>query len=188
MAIRSFIALSVPDALANSLGDCAAQMAYQDKSNAVRWVDQANFHITLAFLGEQSEQDLYTLADQLDQRLHAGEVDVCVGGVSPFPEARPKLIAAMIDRSEELATIHQQTLASIAATGLKNDKRKFIPHITLGRLRHSKKPFAGVFPANFTAQATLAELLIYESNLTPQGAEYEALFRFPLDPLDFYEV
>ena len=68
MAIRSFIALSVPDALANSLGDCAAQMAYQDKSNAVRWVDQANFHITLAFLGEQSEQDLYTLADQLDQR------------------------------------------------------------------------------------------------------------------------
>ena len=68
MSIRSFIALAIPREMANALGDAAAKMAYQDKSNAVRWVDQANYHITLAFLGEQEEQTLETLAEKTQLR------------------------------------------------------------------------------------------------------------------------
>lgn len=54
MTIRSFIALPVSKDIANELGDLAAKMSYQDKSNAIKWVNQENYHITLAFLGEQS--------------------------------------------------------------------------------------------------------------------------------------
>ena len=52
MPIRSFIALPIPVEMANTLGDLSAQMAYQDKSNAVRWVDQENYHLRIAFLGD----------------------------------------------------------------------------------------------------------------------------------------
>ena len=69
MTIRSFIALPIPQDAANELGDLAAKMSYQDKSNAVRWQDQENYHVTLAFLGEQEEEDLERLVESLDQQV-----------------------------------------------------------------------------------------------------------------------
>ena len=69
MTIRSFIALNVPEEATNQLGDLAAKMSYQDKSRAIRWVDQENYHVTLAFLGDQTQQDLENLAERLDQSL-----------------------------------------------------------------------------------------------------------------------
>jgi len=69
MTIRSFIALPIPIDTINEMGDLAAKMSYQDKSGAVRWVDQENYHITLAFLGEQEQDDLEVLAEKLDECL-----------------------------------------------------------------------------------------------------------------------
>ena len=88
MSIRSFIALAIPREMANALGDAAAKMAYQDKSNAVRWVDQANYHVTLAFLGEQEEQTLERLAESLDEQLPQSSLPLQVSHFSPFPESR----------------------------------------------------------------------------------------------------
>ncbi|NND82582.1 MAG: RNA 2',3'-cyclic phosphodiesterase [Gammaproteobacteria bacterium] len=188
MAIRSFVALSIPQSMANALGDCAARMAYQDKSNAVRWVDQANYHLTLAFLGDQSEQDLESLADQLDQHVQNSEFEMCVQHLSPFPESRPKLIAAMIKRDPALLELHQQVISSIISANLKVEKRRFIPHITLGRFRHSRNHFAGGIPGTVDACGEVTELSIFESTLTPSGAEYDALYRFPFAQYEFDEV
>lgn len=187
MAIRSFIALSIPETMANTLGDCAAQMAYQDKSNAVRWVDQANYHITLAFLGDQSEQVLDQLAEDLDRHVHRGSVDISISRLSPFPESRPKLIAAMVAPCDELESLQKQAMNAVFASSIRLEKRRFVPHITLGRYRHSRNHFAGVIPMNIDARDEVAELALYESVLTPNGAEYEALFRVPLNEFDSYE-
>jgi len=94
MSIRSFIALPIPKETANQLGDMAAKMSYQDKSSAVRWVDQENYHITLAFLGDQRESDLESLAEQLDYQLTVHEIQLVLTHLSAFPETRPKLLAA----------------------------------------------------------------------------------------------
>jgi len=188
MAIRSFIALAVPQEMANALGDCAAQMAYQDKSNAVRWVDQANYHITLAFLGDQQEEKLEQLADRLDKLLHCGELELAISHLSPFPESRPKLIAAILKRSEQLDVLHSQVMSAVIASDIQTEKRRFSPHITLGRYRHSRNHFAGVIPAGIKAAGEAIELSIFESQLTPSGAEYEAIFRFPLNEFEFDEI
>lgn len=185
MSIRSFIAIPVPREMANALGDVAAQMAYQDKSNAVRWVDQANYHITLAFLGEQNEDDLEQLAEQLDHYLPQTAFDISISHLSPFPESRPKLIAAMVNKSEPLIDLHKQVTSSLLASPINPDKRRFMPHITLGRYRHSKNPFMGAIPPAIEASGELNEVTLYESTLTTKGAEYEAMFRFPLDPFEF---
>jgi 2'-5' RNA ligase len=182
MSIRSFIALTLPTAMANVLGDASAKMAYQDKSNAVRWVDQENFHITLSFLGDQNEHTLELLAEQLDEHLpHAG-IPLTISHFSPFPESRPKLIAAMIKSTEELRQIHHQVQSALLSAAVSLEKRRFIPHITLGRMRHSKNHFAGSVPMSIELSGVVDEVVLFESILTPQGAEYEALFRFPLEP------
>ena len=192
MTIRSFIAIPIPQAMADALGDVAAQMSYQDKSNAVRWVDQANYHLTLAFLGDQPMQDLELLAQSLDEHLTENSLTLQIRRLSPFPEGKPKLIAAMIERNDALRELHQQVVASMNASPVEVDKRRFIPHITLGRYRHSRNPFAGGIPPIGEISGEVDEVTLFESTLTTSGAEYEAIFRFPLDQqgyeLDNFEV
>jgi len=181
MTIRSFIALPIPKETANELGDIAAKMSYQDKSGAVRWVDQQNYHITLAFLGEQEEVDLERLADQLDQHLTQHQFAATLSRLSPFPETRPKLVAAMLKKSMDVKHLHQQVISAIHSADLVYDKRKFIPHVTLGRYRHSKNVYAGTIPMNALFDTVIDEVVLYESVLTTSGAEYEPICRFPLD-------
>jgi 2'-5' RNA ligase len=180
MLIRSFIALSVPREMANALGDAAAKMAYQDKSNAVRWVDQANYHITLAFLGEQEEQTLDQLAESLDASLPQAGLPIEVTHFSPFPESRPKLIAAMIANTPELKQVQQCAANAVQGCGISFERRKFIPHLTLGRFRHVRNHFAGTIPMSMRLSGEAEEVVLYESVLTPSGAEYDPIYRFPL--------
>lgn len=184
MTIRSFIALPVPHETANELGDVAAKMSYQDKSNAVKWVDQENYHITLAFLGEQSESDLESLAEQLDEHILQHEFLLNLSHLSPFPETKPKLLAAMSEKSDDLRLLHKQVVSSLYAAGMTYDKRKFLPHVTLGRYRHTRNQFAGTIPMNVSYEAFIDEIVLYESILTSSGAEYEPIYRFPLDQFD----
>ncbi len=185
MSIRAFVAIPIIGDHANVLGDCSAKMAYQDKSNAVRWVDQSNYHITLAFLGDQNEGALEELAERLDEVLPEQGFQVPITHLSPFPESRPKLIAAMLEKTQDLVELQNQVINSIMATSINFDKRKFLPHITLGRYRHSRNAFAGGIPNNLDLMLDINEVIIYESILTPTGAEYEPLFRLPLDELDW---
>ncbi|MFQ3245790.1 MAG: 2'-5' RNA ligase [Chitinophagales bacterium] len=188
MTIRSFVALPIPRETANQLGDVAAKMSYQDKSGAIRWVDQENYHITLAFLGEQQQTDLEALAEQLDYHLRQTEFRAVLSHLSPFPEARPKIIAAMMDKSDDISCVQRQVMNAIKSTMLLINKRKFIPHVTLGRYRHSRNAYAGGIPMNVSFEALIDEVILFESVLTTSGAEYEPIYRFPLDNyLDQYD-
>lgn len=185
MTIRSFIALSVPEEVSNQLGDLAAKMSYQDKSGAVRWVDQENYHLTLGFLGDQSVDDLESLAESLDQSLQQPEFTSHISMISPFPETKPKLMAAMVDKNAEMLSLHRQVISAVNSIGMAINKRKFIPHITLGRYRHSRNEFSGAIPTNLECELYFDEVTLFESTLTASGAEYEAIYRFPLDLMDY---
>lgn len=187
MSIRSFVAIPIVRAVANSLGDCSAKMAYQDKSNAVRWVDQSNYHITLAFLGDQEIDVLEELAEKLDETLPETSFTVPITHLSPFPESKPKLIAAILEKDVDLLALQQHVISAIFSSSISYDKRKFSPHITLGRYRHSKNQFAGGIPLNLDLSVDINEVSIFESILTPHGAEYEAMFRVPLNEFDYHE-
>ena len=188
MTIRSFIALPIPKDTADELGDVAAKMSYQDKSNAVRWVDQQNYHITLAFLGEQEEQDLEHLIETLDEQITQNEFLATLNHLSPFPESKPKLIAAMVDKNHALLDLQQQTVSALRRVGMLIDKRKFNPHITLGRFRHSRNQYSGAIPALGSIELVAEELVLYESILGASGAHYEALVRFPLEQYSYDEL
>ncbi len=183
--MRCFIALTLSDDARDALGDVTAKMLYQDKSNAVRWVDQENFHVTLAFLGELNNDEVERLADELDNSLSSFGAESVIAGLSPFPEAKPKLIAAMLSPSDGLVDLHQQAVSAIKMSQLNYDKRRFIPHITLGRIRHSRNQYSGSIPLAFNLPVEFDEVVLYESRLGPDGAQYEAVFRYPLEIFEF---
>ena len=172
MTIRSFIALPIPTETVNELGDMAAKMSYQDKSGAVRWVDQENYHITLAFLGDKNQEDLELLAEKLDENIIQPEFQLSLTHPSPFPENRPKMLAAMAIKNNGILDLHKQVISSIKSIDMVIDKRKFIPHVTLGRYRHSKNSYAGDIPINVSFETVIDEVVLYESVLTSSGSEY----------------
>jgi len=124
------------------------------------------------------------LADQLDHSIQQISFEASVKHLSPFPEGKPKLIAAMLDRNDSLRELHQQVMSAVNISGIELDKRRFIPHVTLGRYRHTRNSFSGAIPMNISCEFILDDVVLYESNLTSSGAEYEPIFRFPLDDYD----
>ena len=178
--MRTFIALSLAESSQDALGDMSARMAYQDKSNAVRWVDQQNYHLTLAFVGELDQRDTELLIHNLESDLQSYGVSGEVSGLSPFPTARPKLIAAMVSANEGLLDVHQQVVSCLTSSSIAFDKRRFAPHITLGRLRHSRNAYGGLIPISQQLDIEFDGIVVYESILSHQGAQYEPLFTYPL--------
>lgn len=184
MTIRSFIALSIPSGTADELGDLAAKLSYQDKSNAVRWVDQENYHITLAFLGEQEQDDLELLAEKLDENLTQSEFRLSLTHPCPFPDNKPKLIATMAKRNDEIDAIYRQINSAIKSVNIAVEKRKFTPHITLGRINY-KSTYAGKIPLNVSYETIIDEVVLYKSVQARSGSEYDPIYRFPLDEVPY---
>jgi len=94
----------------------------------------------------------------------------------------------MVDRNEEINNVYRQVMSAIKSVDMPIDKRKFIPHVTLGRYRHSKNTYAGNIPLNVSFDTVIDEVVLYESVLTSSGSEYEPIYRFPLDNYEYGEV
>jgi 2'-5' RNA ligase len=183
MPVRSFIALPLPEPVAAALGDDAARLASQDKDGRVRWVGEENYHVTLAFLGDIDEPVLDDLAIELENRLAGfGEVDIRVESVALFPYGkRPRLIAAMIEASDQLQTLHKLVLKAVRRLPIPQEKRRFHPHVTLGRLRTGRGRSLNIPPASVSQQGTVDVATVYESTLTARGSIYDPLYEIRLD-------
>lgn len=185
MSIRSFVALPVPERIAADLGDTAARLACQDKDGRVRWIDEENYHVTLAFLGEVDSQTLDDLALDLEGSLGAsGPVDLKVDSVALFPWGRrPKLIAAMLEVSPRLQELHDAVVRAARRLSIPVEKRRFHPHVTLGRLRAGGTRRIEFSSARVELKGVASEVMIFESTLTASGAIYDSLYEIPLDML-----
>ena len=181
MFIRSFVALPLPNDFSLLLGDEASRLSYQDKNNNVRWVNEQNYHVTLAFLGDIESSQIDYLATELDHFLQADQVQLELSHLSPFPERSPKLIAAILNKTDTLLSVYEQTKKAINSTGIQIEKRKFMPHITLGRFRTPGRRRQIISSNLFNAHAQINTVVLYESILTANGAEYQPMYEFGLN-------
>lgn len=176
--IRAFVGLRVPENLSAQMNDVSATLASQDRGQ-MSWVAEDNYHVTLLFLGEQTERWLEDLAELMDADIDLPVQKMRVSNIMPFPERSPKLLAAMLEPTEALSRLHQQIKLAAKKLGYVAEKRRFRPHITLAR----KFPSTGqlMIPSvEKSVEDTATELIIYESKLSASGAEYYPIFEFDL--------
>lgn len=177
-AIRAFVGLKLPEHLSSHLNELAAVLSPQDRGQ-MSWVAEENYHVTLLFLGEQSARWLEDLAEKMDSDVDLHAPQLSLTGVTPFPESSPKLLAAMLEPTDSLQRLHNQIKAAANALGFVPEKRRFRPHVTLAR----KFPRSGQLMIPTLSNKVYDEatqLLIYESQLSPSGAQYYPLFEFDL--------
>src|SRR5580704_2532452 len=93
---RTFIAVDVGDGIRNNA--IALQKGLAKTGAEVNWVTSESMHVTLLFLGEVDDRELYTICRTVKE-VATGEpaFPLRVSGVGAFPTARrPKVVWAGI--------------------------------------------------------------------------------------------
>ena len=149
-----------------------------------RWAPIENQHVTLKFLGSVPE-------DRLDGIVDAGAGvagvtapgTLSLGGLGTFPGGKRMRVlwVGLIDPLDLLAGLASRLDQALEPLGFEPEKRAFTPHLTLARFktpRHLDGPLSALeLPAE---PFELSEVALYRSHLSPKGARYEALQRWPL--------
>ena len=184
MKIRSFISLDLPLSLRHELSGHAKLIAGQDKRQQIRWMPPESYHLTLVFLGEVESAILSGLQFALEQKLEAAvSIPLTISAVTPFPFSRPRIAAALVEHTKKLLQLQRALLNCVRKFGITPEHRRFVPHVTLGRL----KPHAGKtidFQArNILLSGIAGSVTLFQSELTPDGAFHTALAEIPLRTL-----
>ncbi|SMH34673.1 RNA 2',3'-cyclic phosphodiesterase [Maritimibacter sp. HL-12] len=178
--MRAFIALDLPDVLADALTRLQAGLTVG------RVLPEENLHLTLAFLGEISEPQARDVAELLAS-LRLAPVRIELGGLDLFGGRRPGALV-IAARGEGLAPLHDKVAHAVRDAGVTLGRRRFRPHVTLARLprdmpardRARLGEFLALNGAVKLPPALAESLTLFRSHLRAEGAIHEPLAEFPL--------
>ncbi len=190
--IRCFIAIEITDSVRRSLAELQEDLAAQVPRRAVRWVDPENIHLTLKFLGDTDATAIEGIGKRLEVAAASFEpFAVQLGELGCFPNPRrPRVIWVGVNANPvtDSGDIGQQPLPGLqrrlerglVELGWPAEKRRFHPHLTLGRVRDSKAVVAARLPwghKRVRGQQSVEALCLFQSDLRPSGAVYTVLKR-----------
>ncbi len=125
---RLFTGLELPPAVASQLS------LYRGGLGGARWIEPSDYHVTLRFLGDvdgPTANDAFRhLAD-----IARGPVAVGFSHLDSFGGGKPRAIVARVTPSRELNELQAEHERLMRRLGLPPEGRKFVPHVTLARLK-----------------------------------------------------
>ena len=177
MKIRTFLAIEHSQTVRNKLSAYVELISGNDKLQQIRWLPKENYHLTLAFLGNVEYVLISSLQLKLEQNLSSKKtVPFRFSEITPFPfSGTPKIAAAMLEHSEELMQLQHNTAKCVRAFGISFERRRFTPHVTLGRLKYRSRESIAFQPQQIFLEGVSEKVVIYQSELTPKGAVYSVL-------------
>ncbi|WP_251342293.1 RNA 2',3'-cyclic phosphodiesterase [Haloplanus halophilus] len=183
--MRLFVSVDV-DPLADGIAD--AQHRLPD-AGGLRFVDPADAHVTLKFLGEVDPDRLDALDAALSTAVADAGVDpftLTLGGYGVFPSLEYISVVWVGARKggPELTRLHEAVERETTGLGFDPADHEFTPHVTLARMDDARGKAAVqrvVREADPTVGSVdVREVRLTESTLTDDGPEYETVERYPL--------
>jgi 2'-5' RNA ligase len=184
--MRAFIAIALPDEIHRELA--RQQAAFRAACPDARWTRAEGIHLTLKFLGEISEPQVKQVTAALAPLGNFSRFKVEVKGFGCFPDARrPRVFWAGVAAPPDLARLATGVEDAMAPLGFEREQRTYNPHLTLARFNNPRPQprlqeaiamQAGVSLGQFEA----SEFFLFESRLSPGGAEYRKVARFSEKP------
>ena len=179
--MRAFIGIEVTDELRAALTDAQKKLARCPAR--VKWVHPENVHLTLKFLGDVDEPTVGRVKAAMADTAGGGPFAFAVQGLGIFPpRGTPRVIWAGVSDGADAATKLQARLEdALRPIGFGNE-RSFVPHLTIGRVKDPKgaRELTAMVERDANKRfglCTAAEMVLFESTLTPQGAIYTAVVR-----------
>lgn len=154
--------------------------------SGARWIDPSDYHITLRFIGDVDTTTANEVVSNLDQLTNSVSFPIRITEIGCFGGEKPRALYAAVEPSEELKRFQAAHERVIQRAGVAPEGRKFVPHITLARLRGTASGEVAQFlaeaprfePLNFTP----SQFVLYSSRDSVGGGPYVIEETFPLSP------
>jgi RNA 2',3'-cyclic 3'-phosphodiesterase len=177
---RLFTALEIPHDAALSLSLLRGGLP------GARWIDAENYHITLRFIGDVEGHVADEFANALD-RVRRAPFHLELTGVGQFGGKKPHSIWAGVSPKPELVQLQAEIERICQRLRLPADPRKFVPHVTLARLRNADVADVALYLAgrgNFsTMPFRVGRFVLMSSRDSVGGGPYVIEEAWPLDAL-----
>ena len=152
----------------------------------VKWVRPKSIHLTLKFLGNIDEGEIDDIAQAIQNGVRTFQFwPVYIKNLGAFPSLRnPRVVWIGIeDKSSKIITLQNQIEKELSKLGFEQEKRRFSPHLTLGRVKSPRGKRDLIHYLVDERERTFGELgvdrvVLFRSDLKPSGAIYTVLREF----------
>ena len=139
--IRVFVALLIPGesraVLSGTIGRLQTQVP-----TGVKWVDPQGIHLTLKFFGNINSAWKEPVLEAMgDVGRQAAPFDLALSSLGVFPnERQPRVLWSGVNGDmEALGGLQEEVEQAMLALGFRREKRRFNPHLTIGRVRNTHR-------------------------------------------------
>ncbi len=169
---RLFIAIAMPEDIAFELDRLCEGLP------GVRWTDVDDFHLTLRFIGQVDHATFCDIGEALTS-VSMPPIELRLKGIGQFPpRGHPHTLWVGLEDGREVHRLRRHIERILAEhIGLPPERRKFAPHVTIGRV---KEPLPDHRYGRFLQSRALfrsspfivTRFALYSSILRPEGAEH----------------
>jgi 2'-5' RNA ligase len=131
---KIFISINIPERAKKRLSK--AILPWEDLP--VKWIKEENYHITLAYLGHVNDALLGEICEKVRQATENVDIfDLEFERIEIGPSLEdPRIVWLTGKASDELLELHEKIEKALGT--FVAERKTFIPHITLGKIRKHK--------------------------------------------------
>jgi len=181
--MRAFLAISISEELKHKI--LGIQKRFSDFD--IKFVEPENLHFNLKFfkeIGNQEIEKLKQILEGISEKFEPFEIEI--KGIGVFPNRNYiRVIWLGVKEGYNIITSLAETIQdSIEVLGFLK-KGKFIPHLTLGRVRTARnkddlRSLVEELKDIEIGKMKVDTIKLFKSKLSPNGPVYEKLFRIKI--------
>jgi 2'-5' RNA ligase len=126
---RLFTGLEIPSDVAFALS------LKRGGLHGARWIDAENYHVTLRYIGDVDHRTAMEVAGVLERFTDLPPFSVRLTHLGSFGGNKPRALYAGVEVNESLMRLQAAQERALQRIGLMPDGRKFVPHVSLARLK-----------------------------------------------------
>jgi 2'-5' RNA ligase len=174
---RLFTGLEIPVEVSESLATLRGGLP------GARWIDPENYHVTLRFIGDVDDVVAHEVASMLG-RVRRQPFELRVEDLKSFGGRKPRAVVATIGPSQAVMELQAEHERLMQRVGLEPEGRKYIPHVTLARLRESSSrqvaDYLAVRAPFRSPSFQVARFVLFSSRASVGGGPYVVEAAYPL--------
>jgi 2'-5' RNA ligase len=187
MGIRSFLAFELPVEIREQIRVISKEL--KKTALPVRWVKVDNIHLTILFLGSVDEDTIGDIEEKVNVVVKGfSAFKTKLNAVGAFPHwKRPRVIWIGLNGDiGRLSNLRNKLQEELKVLGFMPEKRPFRPHLTLGRFKgpiDRGEDMKWILDRHRDINSDLYqlnELILYKSDLKPDGPVYTKMATWPL--------
>jgi 2'-5' RNA ligase len=174
---RLFTGIEIPPDIGQSLATLRGGLP------GARWIDPENYHMTLRFIGDVDEIIAREVVSLL-ARVRRRSFELRVEDLKSFGGRVPRAVVATLGATPGVVELQAEHERLMQRVGLEPEGRKYIPHVTLARLRESSSrqvaDYLALRAPFRSAPFKVSRFVLFSARTSVGGGPYVVEAAYPL--------